>query len=458
MKKMFARNAGDTADGSEMTGVSRGGNDAKRRFEALESMRPACFLYFAGLYCMEPIHVGKGTVRLERLEALGYKLRSLVIFRGLMRDEALGRLSALLSPGDAELCARLDAYAGFAASLFREGEDLTGYVWSRIAADENLYVQKCARGEAIGPELKRCLASELSVLQELAALPAREVRLVTGYEGYLPEWTNHPADFQADYAELLRTLSTLGYGAFRKYRIFAVSGGRLVPVECPDPVKLSDLKGYERERKAVVDNTRALLIGKPAANALLYGDAGTGKSSTVKAVVNECAGEGLRLIEIRKDQLREIPQVAGQLAGSPLKFILFIDDLSFPVDGGEVGALKAILEGTVSARAKNVVIYATSNRRHIVNERFSDRGDDEIHRNETIQEQVSLSQRFGLAVSFLKPDKAQYLAIVRELAAQYGVTDIEELDLKAERCAIERGGRSPRVAKQFVESLLSARE
>jgi predicted AAA+ superfamily ATPase len=395
---------------------------------------------------------------LEHLEALSYKLRSLVIFRGLLGDEALGRLPALLSPSGMGLAEKLEAYAGFAASLFREGEDLTGYVWDRIASDENLYVLKCARGEADGAELKRCLMSELAILQEAAALPAREVRHAVGYDGYLPEWKNHPADFAADYQELIRNSSTSGYGAFRKHRMFTVADGCLLPVETPDPVKLSDLKGYERERKAVVDNTLALLRGLPAANVLLYGDAGTGKSSTIKAVVNEYAGEGLRLIEIRKDQLWEIPRVAEKLKDNPLKFILFIDDLSFPKDSGEVGALKAVLEGTVSARTQNVAVCATSNRRHIVNERFSDRGDDEIHRNETIQEQVSLSQRFGLSVSFLKPDKAQYLAIVRELAAQYDVQNIEEMDLKAERYAIERGGRSPRVAKQFVEALMSARE
>jgi predicted AAA+ superfamily ATPase len=245
-----------------------------------------------------------------------------------------------------------------------------------------------------------------------------------------------------------------GYGVFLKHHMFSVADGWVAPVHSPDPVRLSDLKGYARERAAVVENTKALLEGKPAANALLYGDAGTGKSSTIKALVNECAGEGLRLIEFRKNQLSEIPAVAERLRGNPLKFILFIDDLSFSEDNGEVGALKAILEGTVSARTKNVVIYATSNRRHIVSERFSDRGDDEIHRNETIQEQVSLSQRFGLAVNFMKPDRAQYLSIVRELALQYGVNDLETLDLLAERYAIERGGRSPRVARQFVEALM----
>lgn len=150
-----------------------------------------------------------------------------------------------------------------------------------------------------------------------------------------------------------------------------------------------------------------------------------------------------------------IPEVLEKLQYNPLKFILFIDDLSFHQANEEIGALKAVLEGTVAAKTPNVVLYATSNRRHIVTERFSDRDDDEIHRNETIQEQVSLSQRFGLNVAFLKPDKARYLEIVRALALQHGLADIEGLDVRAEAYAIDRGGRSPRVARQFADSLKS---
>lgn len=391
---------------------------------------------------------------MEYLEALNLKLKTLTIFRKLLRDEVLGRLSALLTLSGKGMAEKLTAYAGFASGLFQEGENLTDCVWDRIVSDENPCVLRCARGEAVSPELSECLESELKVLQEVSQLSARAVKDAIGFDGYLPEWKTCPADFAADYERFLRSIGTSGYGVFLKHRMFSVADGWVAPVYCPDPVRLSDLKGYERERMAVAQNTRALLEGKPAANALLYGDAGTGKSSTIKAVVNEYAGEGLRLIEFRKNQLSEIPAVAERLRGNPLKFILFIDDLSFTQDSGEVGALKAILEGAVSARTKNVVIYATSNRRHIVSERFSDRGEDEIHRNETIQEQVSLSQRFGLAVSFFKPDRAQYLMIVRELALQFGVNDIEALDLLAERYAIERGGRSPRVARQFVESLM----
>ena len=365
-------------------------------------------------------------------------------------------LSALLSLAGKSISEKLSAYTAFAAALFQEGEDLTGCIWDRVSADENFYIQKCAHGTAISPALSECLAHELEILQELSLLPAREVQAALGYDGYLPEWKNHPADFLLDYQRLVTNIPTKGYGAFSRHTMFTVSEGSLVPVLSPDPILLSDLKGYERERKAVVDNTRSLMEGKPAANALLYGDAGTGKSSTIKAVVNEFAGAGLRLIEIRKNQLSDIPKVSEALKDNPLKFILFIDDLSFAQNSEEIGSLKAILEGTVSARASNTAIYATSNRRHIVSERFSDRGDDDIHRNETIQEQVSLSQRFGLAVSFLKPDKARYLEIVRSLAQQYGVQDIEEVDLRAERYAIERGGRSPRVARHFVDSIRSA--
>ena len=393
---------------------------------------------------------------MEHLEALNYKLKTLVIFRKLLQDEVLGRLPALLDLSGKGMAERLAAYSGFVSSLFQEEENLTGCVWDRIVSDENPYVLRCARGEAVSPELAECLKNELRILEEVSQLSARSIKDAVGYEGYLPEWKTHPVDFVSDYELFLKNIATTGYGVFLKHHMFAVADGRIVPVHCPDPVRLSDLKGYGRERMAVIENTRALLEGKPAANALLYGDAGTGKSSTIKAVVNEYAGAGLRLIEFRKNQLGEIPTVAESLRGNPLKFLLFIDDLSFAEDRGEVGLLKAILEGTVSARTKNVVIYATSNRRHIVNERFSDRGDDEIHRSETIQEQISLSQRFSLAVSFMRPDRAQYLLIVRELALEYGVNDLEALDLRADRYAIERGGRSPRVARQFVESLMRA--
>ena len=206
----------------------------------------------------------------------------------------------------------------------------------------------------------------------------------------------------------------------------------------------------------ILENTKALLKNKPAANILLTGDAGTGKSSTVKAVANALWSEGLRIVEVRKDQLRAIPKILDELSGNPLKFVLFIDDLSFLKDDDNFNALKAVLEGSVTAKSTNVVIYATSNRRHLIKESFSDREGDEVHRNDTMQEFVSLSERFGIHVSFYKPDKKTFLHIIHHLAKESGIDmKKEELELLAERFALERGGRSARLARQFIDGLLS---
>lgn len=395
---------------------------------------------------------------MDRMEDLNYKFHSLVLFRGLLRGDVLKKLPALLSGAGKSTLERVDDYAEFASSLFQSNENLTEYVRDKMLSDENSYVLKRARGETVDPGLEQCLNNELNILEEISQLTSREMKPATGYEGYLPDWKNSPANFAEDYKSMLSRIPTAGYGLFSKQSMFYIRNADIVPARSPDTVRLSDLKGYERERQAVINNTKALLGGKPAANVLLYGDAGTGKSSTVKAVVNAFCNEGLRLIEIRKNQFHDIPAVTESLCRNPLKFILFIDDLSFAETNEEIGVLKAILEGTVSAKASNIVIYATGNRRHLISEKFSDRGNDEIHRNETIAEQVSLSERFGLSVNFAKPDKEQYLFIVHELARQYGVRNTSDLERRAERYAMERGGRSPRVARHFSEYLKSIEE
>ena len=189
---------------------------------------------------------------------------------------------------------------------------------------------------------------------------------------------------------------------------------------------------------------------------MLYGDAGTGKSSSVKAIANEFAADGLRLVEVKKNQLYQIPALLDSLAQNPLKFILFIDDLSFSANDDNFAALKAILEGSVGGRSQNVVVYATSNRRHLIKETLSDRSGDDIHEADTRQELMSLSARFGLTVTFQRPDKVRFEEILLDLAKQYGVQmPSDQLFIKGEAFAIRAGGRSPRVARQFIE-LLSA--
>ena len=196
----------------------------------------------------------------------------------------------------------------------------------------------------------------------------------------------------------------------------------------PDYQPLESLFGYERERELIIKNTEALVDGTGASNMLLYGDAGTGKSSSVKAVAAHFAPGGLRIIEVKKNQLYQIPSVMEELASNPLKFILFIDDLSFSGNDDNFSALKATLEGSISGCGDNCVIYATSNRRHLVKESFADRAGDELHFNDTMQETMSLASRFGLSVTFQKPDKEEYLNIVRSLAREYGI-DMDEHEL-----------------------------
>jgi len=239
------------------------------------------------------------------------------------------------------------------------------------------------------------------------------------------------------------------------------TAGSFIGVESPDPVRFSDLVSYEPEREEVIRNTLHFLDGRPANNILLYGDRGTGKSSTVKALANEYHSRGLRIIEVPKGLLADFPLIIRRLAGRSLKFILFVDDLSFEDNDENYTALKAMLEGGLEIKPDNVLIYATSNRKHLIKERFSDRAglasgsaDDEVRAADTIQEKLSLSDRFGMTIVFSSPDKKTYLEIVEGIAKRRGLeVDREYLRREAMKWELQYNGRSPRTARQFVDWL-----
>ena len=393
------------------------------------------------------------------MRTLNIRLQSLAIFRALLDDPVVAALCTYLEQTDTAKA--VSSYARFVAALYRtEKRTLAGYIESIVWHDENAYIRMIGRGATPWPEMEADVWAELEVLQAVAHLTPETLREGLDWNGYLPGFAVKQVDLAQSYRERCRNIGKFGYGIYAKYHMFYVnSENHIVPVRNPDRTRLSSLVDYEREKKIIVDNTVALLEGKPAANILLTGDAGTGKSSTVKAVVNELHDRGLRILEVRKEQLHEIPGVLDELNSNPLKFILFIDDLSFQKDDDNFSALKAILEGSVSAKSQNVVIYATSNRRHLVKETFSDRDGDDIHRNDTMQEIISLSERFGIQITFQKPNKQTYLDIVRHLAQEHGIGyDPKTLELEAERFALGRGGRSARAAKQFVDGLIAARD
>lgn len=396
----------------------------------------------------------------EKITRLCQKRNLLVVFRGLARDEAFRRLLILLGSDTEEQADYMMEYSNFVDELYETGNsNLTEHILKLVLEDENVYITHAANGKTPDPKIQECMLHELQYLQELSQLTSDDFISEMDYDDFVPEWTTSPIDIIGSYMERVSLIGKYGYGKYSRHKMFIVKESETVPVKYPDPQKLSELYGYERERKAVIDNTIALIEGRPAQNVLLYGDAGTGKSSTVKALVNEYHDRGLRLIEVTKEQLRDIPAIIDEISNNPLKFIIFIDDLSFSSIEDCFGALKATLEGSVSARADNIAIYATSNRRHLIKESFSDREGDDIHRNDTMQEMLSLSARFGLRVNFSRPDKKSYTAIAAELARSKGIELPEdELALKAEQFAISSGnGRSPRTAKQFVNQLLSER-
>lgn len=392
------------------------------------------------------------------LSDLRLRLESLAIFRDLLQDPVLEALCAYLRAREQQPEDRaVSAYAEFVSRLYSKGGSLGSYMQALCHNSENAYVRMVAAGQTPLAEMEECLQAELSALQAVAQMTPARLCQGLEWQGFLPGFASGGVDLRADYQARIADIGKYGYGVYARNRMFYIDDrGHIVPVKHPDPIALEDLVDYEMERQKLVDNTLALLSGKPAANALLTGDAGTGKSSTVKAIVNALYDRGLRVIEVRKDQLAVIPRVLDELAANPLKFILFIDDLSFRKDDDTFNGLKAVLEGSVSARSRNVVIYATSNRRHIIKERFSDREGDDVHRNDTMQELISLSERFGLHITFQKPDKKTFLHIVHHFAEEAGIAmDAAELDLLAERFALERGGRSARLARQFIDSLLS---
>lgn len=398
---------------------------------------------------------------MSRFLEINEKLDKLTIFRGILKDPAIDALRDLAvminSPavgGDSpdRIQSNDSRYCNFVSKMYTVTADFSLYVKTLVLHDENFYVRDKAAKKRIPKVIEDHLEVELDILQSLAELKSADIKKLLSGGPSLPSWHTSKTDIKAEYKAMIEALSVKGYGMYARYRAFCIKDGRICPVKYPDTRSLDQLFEYEKERSLIIKNTEALVSGKGASNILLYGDAGTGKSSTVKAVAKEYADRGLRLIEIKKEQLHQITDVIDELSSNPLNFILFIDDLSFTGNDDNFSALKAVLEGSISSFGRNIAIYATSNRRHLIKEFLSDRLGDDLHLNDTLQEMTSLAARFGLTITFSKPDRDDYLSIVEKLASQYDVQmPREKLFAMAERFAIRANGRSPRVARQFIE-------
>ncbi len=345
-------------------------------------------------------------------------------------------------------------YGRICRILLSENKSLAQYLHDMLVYGEQEFLVKCANSPT--ERQKKAVEFDVESVKELSEYSSDKLKSLMADRcdaevlKSLPDYEQGTFDYTADY--FIDHAAKFGSGIFAKYKAFSFDGENLCPIENTDPIRLSDLKNYEAQRNQVVENTMCFINHKPAQNVLLYGDRGTGKSSTVKALLNEY--ETLRMVELSKNDVAGLPRLFRILKNNPLRFIITIDDLTFAESDDRFGILKAALEGSLSARPENILIYATTNRRKIVKETSAERSGDDISRSDAIDESMSLADRFGLFVTFGKPNKEVYLDIVRKLAADKRVSLAdEELCAAAERFALRRSGRSPRVARQFVEHI-----
>jgi uncharacterized protein len=429
---------------------------------------------------MTSFHTDRHTAELHKIQR---GIAGLFLYQDILNCEIgtafINLLQAIASgdrsQGNALIC--LTAYGRFFKALASENCSWEEYLIDRLLQAENpfsLQVQTT--------ELDRLLPSLVSAArQDLQAL-----HTIYTYGQYIPQWVQQVSGMSskpihwlesctlvpqspivkalqtAHWDELIGDLARYyqqsGVGIFGKYRALRWQN-QLVGILHPDRVRIEDLIGYEQQKATLIENTRSLLAGKPALNILLYGGKGTGKSSLIKGLLNYFVDTQLRLIEVSKAATIDLPLILDRLTNLPQKFIIFIDDLSFEADDEIFKSLKAVLEGSVTARPANVVVYATSNRRHLVREYFADRprpqDADDIHMWDTTQEKLSFSDRFGITLTFEPANQDKYLEIIYHLADREKIgIDRDELTASALQWATRHHGRSGRTARQFIDYLI----
>lgn len=367
-------------------------------------------------------------------------------------DPLIGAFARFSAADSAE--EHLESYGLICRTLLSQDRSLSQYLHDLLMYGEHEFIARIAAAPTA--EQMRAVEFDIAAVKALSEYGADRFKaLMSGccdekIVAALPDYKRGEFDYTAQY--FLDYAARCGQGSLARYKAFTFEDGKLCPIAQTDPIRLCDLKSYEAQRAQVVENTYCFVNGKVAQDVLLYGDRGTGKSSTVKALLNEY--ENLRLVELPKSGIAQLPRLFSLLRESPLRFIVMIDDLTFAEDDDRYGVLKAALEGGVAARPANVLIYATTNRRRIIKDSAGEQLGDNGANADAVDESMSLSDRFGLFVTFSRPTREVYLDIVEKLARERGITlEKQQLFAAAERYALRKNGRSPRTARRFVEHL-----
>ena len=370
---------------------------------------------------------------------------------------------------DIDEIAAIEAYATWFKAIARTNQSWQDFLITQILLNDNPFSKQVQHTDLanLPPALIAATKQDLQSLQLLyqcsSDLLGEWVRSATNFAPVAWDYQSQTQtklqqlDNWADgLADLATYYQQYGTGLFAQYQALRWQSGQLVGINTPDPVQVNQLAGYEYQRDTLIKNTEFLLAGYPALHVLLYGSRGSGKSSLVKGLLHEYQSRQLRIIEVAKSDLQALPTILEQLRGAVQKFIIFVDDLSFEEDDDAFKALKVVLEGNLTARPQNVVVYATSNRRHLIKEFFDDRpspsNSEEVHAWDTVQEKLSFSDRFGLTITFESADQKTYLKIVHHLAAQANINlSQQDLEYQALQWATRHNGRSGRTARQFID-------